>query len=564
MPSSPHPQDEAYRASINSRDTFWQHQAEQLTWSKPPSSVLSQTTKALASGVSHPHWTWFPDGEISTSYNCVDRHVQAGNGSRTAIIYDSPVTNTKEKISYAELEKEVATLAGVLREEGVRKGDVVLVYMPMIPAALIGILATARLGAIHAVVFGGFSASSLAQRIDASGASVVLTASCGVEGSKGALPYRPLVRGAVAQSKHKPSKVLIWQREQARWDDVAKENGERNWQRLVKSARNRGLKADNVPVKSNDGLYIIYTSGTTGSPKGVLREAGGHAVGLNTSMRYLFGVKEGDVMFCASDIGWVVGHSYILYAPLLAGATTVLFEGKPVGTPNASTFWRVVEEHGVNVMFTAPTALRAIRREDPESKFFAERGRRDGLRKLRALFLAGERSEPSIITMYQDLLTRYGAKGAMVVDNWWSSESGSPISGIAQLPSVGLDFGSTTRHEPLIIKPGSGGKPMLGFDVRCVDDEGNEVKKGEMGNIVLAIPLAPTGFTTLWKDEERFYKGYLKRFGGKWIDTGDAGMVDEDGYIHVMSRSDDIINVAAHRLSTGKSFISWTSAPKQY
>ncbi|KAH0382063.1 acyl-coenzyme A synthetase, partial [Aureobasidium melanogenum] len=269
-----------------------------------------------------------------------------------------------------------------------------------------------------AVVFGGFSAPSLAQRIDASKPRVVLTASCGIEGAKGALPYQPLVRGAYEHSKHKPSKTIIWQREQSRWDPVVKEDGERNWQRLVKSARNRGLKAENVPVKSNDGLYIIYTSGTTGAPKGVLREAGGHAVGLNCSMRYLFGIQPGDVMFCASDIGWVVGHSFICYAPLLAGATTVLFEGKPIGTPDAGTFWRVIEQHKVNVMFTAPTALRAIRREDGQHKLFIERGDRDGLRSLRALFLAGERSEPAVVNDYTKLLQKYGASGAAVVDNW--------------------------------------------------------------------------------------------------------------------------------------------------
>ncbi|GAB7344506.1 hypothetical protein MBLNU457_2338t1 [Dothideomycetes sp. NU457] len=546
-----HPQDTAYSASIDDPTTFWKHQAEQLTWTKPPKTVFSTKTKTLKSGASHPHWQWFPDGEISTTYNCVDRHVEAGNGSRTAIIWDSPVTNTKEKISYAELAKEVEALAGVLREEGVQKGDVVLVYMPMIPAALIGILATVRLGAIHAVVFGGFSASSLAQRIDASQPRVILTASCGIEGAKGPLSYQPMVRDAIKTSKHKPTKTIIWQREQMRWDPVVKEDGERNWQRLVKSAKNRGLKAENVSVNSNDGLYIIYTSGTTGSPKGVVREVGGHAVGMNFTMRYLFGIRPGDVMFCASDIGWVVGHSYILYAPLMAGATTVLFEGKPVGTPNAGTFWRILEEYKVNALFTAPTALRAIRREDPESKIFGERGSKGGLKNLRALFLAGERSEPSIVSLYQDLLTKYCADGAMVVDNWWSSESGSPISGLAQLPAVGQDFSSTAMHKPLQIKPGSAGKPMPGFNVRIVDDDGNEITQGEMGNIVLGIPLAPTGLTTLWKDEERFYKGYLLRFKGKWIDTGDAGMIDEDGYVHIMSRSDDIINVAAHRLSTG-------------
>lgn len=423
----------------------------------------------------------------------------------------------------------------------------------MIPAALIAILAISRLGAIHAVVFGGFAAASLAQRIEASKPVVVITASCGIDGTKPPMSYKPFIREAVQQSSHKPKKTIIYQRDQLRWDDVDKMNGERNWQRLVKSARNRGLKADCVPVKSSDGVYIIYTSGTTGLPKGVLREAGGHAVGLHLSISYLFGIHgPGDVMFCASDIGWVVGHSYILYAPLLAGAATVLFEGKPVGTPDAGTFWRILEEYRVNTLSTAPTALRAIRRDDPENKFFSEIGKRGGLRNLRAIFLAGERSEPSIVTMYQDLLKKYAADGANVIDNWWSSESGSPISGIALVPHAGKNRKTKKFHPPLDIKPGSAGKAMPGFDVRIVNDKGEEVEKGSMGNIVLGMPLAPTGFRTLWEDEERFYKGYLKRFDGKWIDTGDAGMIDNDGYIHVMSRSDDIINVAAHRFSTGE------------
>ena len=284
----------------------------------------------------------------------------------------------------------------------------------------------------------------------------------------------------------------------------------------------------------------------------MLREAGGHAVGLNTSIRYLFGIRgPGDVLFTASDIGWVVGHSYILYAPLLAGATTILFEGKPVGTPDAGTFWRIIEEHKVNVLSTAPTALRAIRRDDPGNKFFKSVGKRGGFKQFKALFLAGERSEPSIVQMYQELLKKHAAPGAIVIDNWWSSESGSPISGLALIAAAGKEYSSTETHKPLPIKPGSAGKPMPGFDVRIVDDEGKEVQPSSMGNIVLAMPLAPTGFTTLFNDEERFYKGYLKRFDGKWIDTGDAGMIDSDGYVHVMSRSDDIINVAAHRFSTG-------------
>jgi propionyl-CoA synthetase len=366
------------------------------------------------------------------------------------------------------------------------------------------------------------------------------------------MSYKPFITEALSLSSFKPEKTIVWQRDQLRWDPMEKEKGQRNWQRCVKSARNRGVKADCVPIKSSDPIYIIYTSGTTGLPKGVLREAGGHAVGLHLSISYLFGIHgPGDVMFCASDIGWVVGHSFILYGPLLTGATTVLFEGKPVGTPDAGTFWRIIQEYKVNTLFTAPTALRAIRRDDPENKLLSKIGENGGLRSLNALFLAGERSEPSIVTMYQSLLKKYCAKGANVIDNWWSSESGSPISGVALVPHVGKDRKIKKLHTPLDVKPGSAGKAMPGFDVRIVDDEGKEVERGGMGNIVMAIPLAPTGFRTLWQDEERFYKGYLKRFDGKWVDTGDSGMIDSDGYIHVMSRSDDIINVA------GKSLISY-------
>ncbi|EMD66443.1 hypothetical protein COCSADRAFT_34961 [Bipolaris sorokiniana ND90Pr] len=548
-----HIQDQVYAASISNPEAFWKRQAANLYWHIEPSHACRKTTKYLKkSKVSHEHWEWFADGEISTTYNCVDRHVANGNGDNIAICWDSPVTGQKERYTYRQLLQEVETLAGVLREEGVKQGDVVLIYMPMVPAALFAMLAIVRLGAIHAVVFGGFSSAALAQRIEASRPVAIMTASCGIEGTKKPTGYKSMIEGAVDKSEFKPSKIIVWQREQLRWDPILKEDGQRNWQRLVKSARNRGLKADAVPVKSGDGIYIIYTSGTTGLPKGVVRSAGGHAVGLNFSIKYLFGIHgAGDVMFTASDIGWVVGHSYIVYAPLLAGATTVLFEGKPIGTPDASTFWRIVEEYNVSTMFTAPTALRAIRRDDGENHFFEARGRRGALKTLRALFLAGERSEPSIIRMYQELLAKYCAPGAVVVDNWWSSESGSPISGIALSASSGLDFSCQERPKPLAIKPGSAGKAMPGFDVRVVDDDGNEVARGEMGNIVMATPLAPTAFTTLWEDEERFYKGYLKRFNGKWIDTGDAGMMDEEGYISIMARADDVINVAAHRFSTG-------------
>ncbi|KAF1949329.1 acetyl-CoA synthetase-like protein [Byssothecium circinans] len=549
-----HAQDRVYAASIANPEKFWKSKAEQVVWHKPPTGVIKRTRKTLnQSGITYDHWSWFPDGEISTTYNCVDRHVRDGNGHNTAIYWDSPVTATKEKFTYQELLHQVETLAGVLREEGVKKGDIVLIYMPMIPAALFAMLAIARLGAIHTVVFGGFSPAALAQRMEASRPRAIMTASCGIEGNKEPTGYKKLIEEAIERSNFKPNKTIVWQRDQLRWDPVLKENGQRNWQRLVKSARNRGLKADAVPVKSEDGLYIIYTSGTTGLPKGVVRTAGGHAVGLNFSIKYLFGVHgPGDVIFTASDIGWVVGHSYIVYAPLLAGATTVLFEGKPVGTPDASTFWRIIQEYKVTTMFTAPTALRAIRREDSDNEYFEKAyGDKGGLKTLRALFLAGERSEPSIIQMYQRLLRKHCADGAVVVDNWWSSESGSPISGIALSADSGEDFSSVRRDEPLPIKPGSAGKAMPGFEVRIVDDNGKEVKRGEMGNIVMAIPLAPTAFTALWRDEERFYKGYLKRFDGRWIDTGDAGMIDQDGYISIMSRADDVINVAAHRFSTG-------------
>lgn len=444
----------------------------------------------------------------------------------------------------------------------------------MIPAALIAALAITRLGAIHSAVFGGFAAKSLAQRIDAARPKAIMTASCGIEGAKGPVSYRPLVEGAVVECTYKPSKVLIWQRDQLRWNQPDKRGGQRNWQRLVKSAKGRGVRAEAVPVRSDEGLYVIYTSGmpinlktrlpvkecdangvgTTGLPKGVFREAGGHAVGLHLSIKNLFNIHgPGDVMFCASDIGWVVGHSYILYAPLLVGATTVLFEGKPVGTPDASTFWRIIEEYRVNALFTAPTAIRAIRKDDPNNACFESIARRGGLRQLRGLFLAGERSEPSIISLFQDLLSQYAAPGAMVVDNWWSSESGSPITGLAQCTSAQSPDSQAQDAKPLPIRPGSAGLPMPGFDVRIVNDEGVELPRGSMGNIVMGLPLAPTAFTKLFNDEERFYKSYLKRFDGKWVDTGDAGMIDTDGYLHVMARSDDIINVAAHRFSTGTS-----------
>lgn len=452
----------------------------------------------------------------------------------------------------------------------------------MIPAALIGMLAVGRLGAIHSVVFGGFAANALAQRIDACKPLLLLTASCGIVGNRPPIAYQGLVEEALDLSHHKPARVVVWQRNQKPWqfrngvsDDfwswlgslmprsrprkaAHTTVGESCWQDLVESAESRGLRAGCTPVNSSDPLYIMHTSGTTGTPKGVLRDAGGHAVGLRFTASYIFDIRgPGHVCFTASDIGWVVGHSYILYAPLLAGATTVLYEGKPVGTPDASAFWRVVEEYGVQTMFTAPTALRAIKQMDPHNHSLARAGERGGLRSLRALFLAGERSEPALVTMYQDLLSRYGGASAQVVDNWWSTEIGSPITARALSP---LSWLTTAVAPPAVAaadgavpraKPGSAGKPMPGFDVRVVDDQGCEVTRGAMGNIVLRLPLGPTAFHTLWEGEDRFYASYLERFGGRYLDTGDAGWLDEEGYVYVMSRNDDVINVGAVRLSSG-------------
>ncbi|KAI5307557.1 Acyl-CoA synthetase short-chain member 3, mitochondrial, partial [Ascosphaera atra] len=411
----------------------------------------------------------------------------------------------------------------------------------MIPAALVATLAIVRLGAVHATVFGGFASTALANRMEAAKPKLIMTASCGIEGNKGPINYKPLVEGAIEKSSWKPSRTIIWQRDESQWRPINHvEGNQRCWQKLVKSAKSRGIKAEAVPVKSSDGLYIIYTSGTTGSPKGILREAGGHAVGLSLSARHMFDLHgPGDVMFCASDIGWVVGHSYIIYSPLLVGATTLLFEGKPVYTPDAGIFWRLIEEHKVKTLSTAPTALRAIHKYDEDFSLFKQVAERGGLKSLQGLFLVGERSEPSIVTRFQDLLTKYAAPEAKVIDNWWSSESGSPMTGLR------------IKSPRSAIKPGSAGKLMPGFDVRIVNDEGEEQKPGSMGNVVLKTPLGPTAFTTLFKDPERFYKGYLRRFNDKWMDTGDAGYIDENGYVHIMARSDDIINVAAHRFSTG-------------
>lgn len=439
----------------------------------------------------------------------------------------------------------------------------------MIPAALIGMLAVNRIGAIHSVVFGGFASNALAQRIDACAPVVLLTASCGIVGNRPPTAYQPLVEAAVGLSTHKPGRILIWQREQLQWNIKGPPNKllqwlqwfvpahqttrQLSWQELVHDAKAKNITADCVPTRSDDAVYIMHTSGTTGTPKGVRRDVGGHAVGLQLTINYIFDIHgPDDVLFTASDIGWVVGHSYILYAPLLTGASTILFEGKPVGTPDASAFWRVVEEYKVSKMFTAPTALRAIKNDDPSNDCITQLGERGALRSLKALFLAGERSEPTLVTTYQALLDKYGSSGSHVIDNWWSTEVGSPITARALAPHVGQEDKGSARDCTLPrLRPGSAGKGMPGYDIRVVDDQGGEVERGSMGNLVLGLPLPPTAFRTLWNNDEGFYASYLKRFEGRFFDTGDAGYIDEAGYVYVMGRNDDVLNVSAHLLSSG-------------
>ncbi len=494
-------------------EKFWAEQAAAVDWVKPADKVFDP-----ALGV---YGRWFPGALCNTCFNCVDRHAVM-RPEQTAIIYDSPVTGTKRAISYGELLREVQALAAVLRDRAVGKGDRVVIYMPMIPEALFAMLACARLGAVHSVVFGGFAAPELAARIDDAQPKLIVSASCGIETGR-VVAYKPLLDAAIARASHKPDHCLIVQREAQPCDlgpgdlDYAEEVG-----------RARGSAVECVPVLATDPLYILYTSGTTGRPKGVVRDNGGHMVALHWSMRAVYGIEPGEVFWTASDIGWVVGHSYIVYAPLLLGCTTVLYEGKPVGTPDAGAFWRVASEHKVKALFTAPTAFRAIKKEDPEGSFIA----RTDLPNFRTLFLAGERADPDTIQWAEKHL------GVPVIDHWWQTETGWAIT--ANPAGLGL----------MPVKYGSPGVPMPGYDVRVLDDAGAPAAPKTLGNIALKLPLAPGCLPTLWNADERFRENYLLDFPG-FYRTADAGFVDEDSYVFVMSRTDDIINVAGHRLSTG-------------
>jgi propionyl-CoA synthetase len=504
--------EDVFRAAVQDREGFWLQAAQALEWETAPTTALDESNP--------PFYRWFPDGVLNVAHNALDRHVAAGRGDQAALVYDSPVTGTTRTYTYAQLTDEVATFAGVLRELGVTTGDRVVVYMPMVPEAAIAMLACARLGAVHSVVFGGFAAKELAVRIDDARPTVIVSASCGIEGNR-VIEYKPLLDKAIELATHKPNTCVILQRPQAEArmgpDDV-------DWAASVAKA----TRADPVPVRSTDPLYVLYTSGTTGKPKGVVRDGGGYATALAWSMSNVYDVGPGQTIFTASDVGWVVGHSYIVYAPLLVGATTVLYEGKPVGTPDAGQFWRVCAEHGVRSLFTAPTAFRALKKEDPEGDY----ARKYDLSQLRYLFLAGERLDPETYRWASALLD------IPVIDHWWQTETGWPIvadpAGIELLP----------------IKAGSPTKPLPGWDVQVVDAGGKPVPAGEDGAIVVKLPLPPGAFPTLWNDDDRFVQSYMSAFDGYYL-TGDGGRIDEDGYVFVMGRTDDVINVAGHRLSTG-------------
>ncbi|UWQ26145.1 propionate-CoA ligase PrpE [Leisingera aquaemixtae] len=492
---------------------FWMEAAKGISWDEAPKQALFDKGEGL--------YEWFADAKVNTCYNAVDRHVEEGRGEQTAIIYDSPVTHTKREISYVELRNRVATLAGALRAKGVEKGDRVILYMPMIPEALEAMLACSRIGAVHSVVFGGFASNELAVRIDDAKPKAIIAASCGIEPGR-IVHYKPLLDGAIDLAAHKPDFCVIFQREQEVAELVP--GRDVNWHGFQYGVE----PAECVPVEGNHPSYILYTSGTTGQPKGVIRHTAGQLVALNWTMKNIYNVDPGDVFWAASDVGWVVGHSYICYGPLIHGNTTIVFEGKPVGTPDAGTFWRVISEHKVKSFFTAPTAFRAVKREDPKGEYV---GKYD-LSCLKQVYLAGERADPDTITWAQEQLK------VPVVDHWWQTETGWSIAanplGIEELP----------------VKLGSPAVPMPGYEVDILDEGGNPVAPGELGAIAVKLPLPPGTLPTLWNAEDRFKKSYLTTFPG-YYETGDAGMKDEDGYLYIMARTDDVINVAGHRLSTG-------------
>ncbi len=502
-----------YRHSLDNPQEFWAETATELVWSKPWEKVLDDSDA--------PFYEWFTGGEINTCYNALDRHCEEGRASQAALIYDSPVTDQVRTYSYEELRDEVAVFANVLQVNGVGKGDRVIVYMPMIPEAVIAMLACSRIGAIHSVVFGGFAAKELATRVVDASPKLVISASCGIEGTK-VIPYLPLLDKALELAGAEDLTRILVSRPQLPIEDL--HPSAILWQDAVAKAH----AVDCVPVGATDPLYILYTSGTTGEPKGVVRPNGGHAVALKWSMDNIYNVKPGDVYWAASDIGWVVGHSYIVYAPLLHGCTTILYEGKPVGTPDASAFWRVIERHKVNCLFTAPTAFRAIRREDPTGALLKQHD----ISSLRALYLAGERCDPDTLHWAETQLN------VPVIDHWWQTESGWPMAA----NPMGIE------HMP--VKAGSPTVAVPGYDIRVLDDEGQEVPRGQSGYIMVKLPLPPGNLNTLWGNQKRYREAYLTRFEGYYL-TGDAGVMDEQGYLWVMSRIDDVINVAGHRLSTG-------------
>ncbi|MFE1600146.1 propionyl-CoA synthetase [Methylobacterium sp. ID0610] len=506
-----------YGAWRSDPDAFWAEAARAIDWERPAERIFDPEA-----GV---YGRWFVGGQVNACHNAVDRHVAGGRAEQAAILYDSPVTGTKRRITYAELQDEVASLAAVLRDLGVGRGDRVILYMPMVPEALFGMLACARLGAVHSVVFGGFAAKELAARIEDAAPKVVLAASCGIEPGR-VVAYKPLLDEACRLSRHQPESCLILQRPQA--EAALVPGRDRDWAETVAAARAAGRRADCVPVAATDPLYILYTSGTTGRPKGVVRDTGGYLVALAWSMPNLYGIRPGEVYWCASDVGWVVGHSYIVYGPLLHGCTTVLYEGKPVGTPDAGAFWRVIAETGAAALFTAPTALRAVKKEDPEAALM----RGHDLSRFRTLFLAGERADPDTVAWAERIL------GVPVIDHWWQTETGWPIAA----NPVGLGI--------LPVKHGSPTVAMPGYDVQVLDEGGKPLPPDTMGTIALRLPLPPGCLPTLWQQDERFRESYLTTFPG-YYNTSDAGFLDRDGYVFVMGRTDDIINVAGHRLSTG-------------